>query len=70
MKTFFGTIAVFIFFGIYLIGIFLGISHNKINKDIENIKPEYIFYYDEDYVKCKFLSEEEIYCLFKDIQEI
>ena len=54
----------------YLVAIFIGISNNKINKDIENIKPEYIFYYDEDYVKCKFLSEEEIYCLFKDIQEI
>ncbi len=70
MKTFFSTFAVFIFFGIYLIGIYIGISHNKINKDTENIKPEYIFYYDEEYVKCKFLSEQEIYCLFKDVQEI
>ena len=70
MKTFFSSAAVFIFFIMYLVAIFIGISNNKINKDIENIKPEYIFYYDEDYVKCKFLSEEEIYCLFKDIQEI
>ena len=54
----------------YLVAIFIGISNNKINNEIEIIKPEYIFYYDEDYVKCKFLSEEEIYCLFKDIQEI
>ena len=70
MKTFFSTFAVFIFFGIYLIAVFIGISNNKINKDTENIKPDYIFYYYEEYVKCKFLSEQEIYCLFKDVQEI
>lgn len=70
MKTFFSTFAVFIFFGIYLVGIFIGISHNKINDEKEIIKPDYIFYYDEDYVNCKLISDIEMYCVFKDIREI
>lgn len=69
MKSKVGVALLVLLFASYLTVIFLDISNNKTISN-DNEKPDYIFYYDEEYVICKPLSDDEMYCLFKDIRTI
>ena len=54
---------------LYLCFIFYPINKEEVEIPSKHTE-DLIFYYNETYVKCEFLDEDEVYCIFKEVLKV